>query len=57
MNMKIFHGHDKPVLEKQINEWLKKEPIDQISHITHANSEDTVYVTVWWHHLDSDESA
>jgi hypothetical protein len=56
MNMKIFHDGDKPLLEKRINEWLKKERINQIRHITHANYEEIVYITVWWDSLDSDKS-
>jgi len=57
MNMKLFQSGDKTVLEKQINEWLQKERINQIRHITHANYESMMYITVWWDRLDSDKSA
>jgi hypothetical protein len=52
MKMTIFKGSEIEV-EKEINTWLKAERINQIRHVTHVNYGATVYITVWWHHLDA----
>jgi len=52
MKMTIFKGGEIEV-EKEINNWLKSERINQIRHVTHVNSGTTVYITVWWHPLDT----
>jgi hypothetical protein len=56
MKMTIFKGSEIEV-EKEINNWLKTERINKIRHVTHVNSGATVYITVWWHHLDAGKSA
>jgi hypothetical protein len=38
MKVKIFVGNELGTLEGQINDWLQKERITQIHHVTHANS-------------------
>ena len=38
MKVKIFVGNDIGTLERQINDWLQKERITQIHHVTHANN-------------------
>jgi hypothetical protein len=55
MKMTIFKGSEIEV-EKEINNWLKAERINKIRHVTHVNSGAMVYITVWWHSLDSDKS-
>ena len=52
MKMTIFKGSEIEV-EKEINTWLKAEHINKIRHVTHVNYGATVYITVWWHHLDT----
>ena len=52
MKMTIFKGSEIEV-EKEINTWLKAERINKIRHVTHVNYGATVYITVWWHHLDT----
>ena len=52
MKMTIFKGSEIEV-EKEINSWLKAERINKIRHVTHVNYGATVYITVWWHHLDT----
>jgi hypothetical protein len=52
MKMTIFKGSEIEV-EKEINTWLKTERINNIRHVTHVNYGATVYITVWWHRLDS----
>jgi hypothetical protein len=52
MKMTIFKGSEIEV-EKEINTWLKAERINKIRHVTHVNYGATVYITVWWHHLDA----
>jgi hypothetical protein len=52
MKMTIFKGSEIEV-EKEINKWLQSEHINKISHVTHVNHGALVYITVWWHHLDS----
>ena len=52
MKMTIFKGSEIEV-EKEINAWLKAERINKIRHVTHVNYGATVYITVWWHHLDT----
>jgi hypothetical protein len=52
MKMTIFKGSEIEV-EKEINTWLKAERINKIRHVTHVNSGSIVYITVWWHRLDS----
>ena len=52
MKMTIFKGSEIEV-EKEINTWLKSERINKIRHVTHVNYGATVYITVWWHHLDT----
>jgi hypothetical protein len=54
MKMTIFRGSEIEV-EKEINKWLTSERINKIRHVTHVNSGATVYITVWWHPLDSDK--
>jgi hypothetical protein len=56
MKMTIFKGTEIE-LEKEINNWLKAERINKIRHVTHVNHGTTVYITVWWHHLDAGKSA
>ena len=48
MKVKIFVGNELGTLESQINEWLQKERITQIHHVTHANNVGKVFITVWW---------
>ena len=48
MKVKIFVGNDLGTLEGQINDWLQKERITQIDHVTHANNVGVVFITVWW---------
>ena len=48
MKMKIFKSRDREHLEREINEWLQNEGISQIHHITHANNDSVMFVTVWW---------
>jgi hypothetical protein len=55
MKMTIFKGSEIEV-EKEINNWLKTERINKIRHVTHVNSGATVYITIWWHHLDAGKS-
>jgi hypothetical protein len=52
MKMTIFKGSEIEV-EKEINNWLKAERINKIRHVTHVNYGATVYITVWWHPLDT----
>ena len=52
MKMTIFKGSEIEV-EKEINNWLKAERINKSSPFTHVNYGATVYITVWWHHLDT----
>ena len=52
MKMTIFKGSEIEV-EKEINNWLKTERINKIRHVTHVNYGAVVYITVWWHHLDT----
>jgi hypothetical protein len=52
MKMTIFKGSEIEV-EKEINKWLQSERINKIRHVTHVNSGSVVYITVWWHRLDS----
>jgi hypothetical protein len=52
MKMTIFKGSEIEV-EKEINKWLQSERINKIHHVTHVNSGATVYISVWWHRLDS----
>jgi hypothetical protein len=52
MKMTIFKGSEVEV-EKEINNWLKAERINQIRYVTHVNSGATVYISVWWHPLDT----
>ena len=52
MKMTIFKGSEIEV-EKEINNWLKTERINQIRHVTHVNSGAIVYISVWWHPLDT----
>ena len=47
MQMRIFFGNS-AVIEKQINDWLQKEKIESIHHVTHTNDQRVMYVTVWW---------
>jgi hypothetical protein len=56
MKMTIFKGNEVEV-EKEINNWLKAERINKIRHVTHVNYGATVYITVWWHPLDSRKNA
>ena len=48
MKVKIFVGNELGTLESQINDWLQKESITQIHHVTHANNVGKVFITVWW---------
>jgi hypothetical protein len=48
MKVKIFVGNELGTLERQINDWLQKERITQIHHVTHANNVGIVFITVWW---------
>jgi hypothetical protein len=48
MKVKIFVGNELGTLERQINDWLQKERITQIHHVTHANNVGIVFLTVWW---------
>ena len=48
MKLKIFVGNELGTLENQINEWLQKEGITQIHHVTHANNVGKMFITVWW---------
>lgn len=52
MKMTIFKGSEIEV-EKEINNWLKAERINKIRHVTHVNYGATVYISVWWHRLDT----
>ena len=52
MKMTIFRGSEIEV-EKEINKWLQSERINKIHHVTHVNYGATVYISVWWHRLDS----
>ena len=52
MKMTIFKGSEIEV-EKEINNWLKAERINKVRHVTHVNYGATVYITVWWHPLDT----
>ena len=52
MKMTIFKGSEIEV-EKEINNWLKAERINKVRHVTHVNYGATVYITVWWHRLDT----
>jgi hypothetical protein len=52
MKMTIFKGSEIEI-EKEINDWLKAERINKIRHVTHVNYGATVYITVWWHPLDT----
>ena len=54
MKMTIFKGSEIEV-EKEINKWLQSERITKIRHVTHVNYGAMVYITVWWHPLDSDK--
>ena len=46
--MRVFAGNS-GAIEKQINEWLQKEKIESIHHVTHAHLEKGLTcVTVWW---------
>ena len=56
MKMTIFKGSEIEV-EKEINTWLKAERINKIHHVTHVNYGVIVYITVWWHRLDSGKRA
>jgi len=48
MKMKIFFGTERPTLEKEINEWLQQAGVYKINHVTHANYETSIFITVWW---------
>ena len=54
MKMTIFKGTEIEV-EKEINKWLQSERINKIRHVTHVNYGATVYISVWWHPLDSEK--
>jgi hypothetical protein len=56
MKMTIFKGSEIEV-EKEINTWLKAERINKIRHVTHVNYGTMVYITVWWHRLDTGKNA
>ena len=56
MKMTIFKGSEIEV-EREINDWLKAERINKIRHVTHVNYGAIVYITVWWHRLDSGKDA
>jgi hypothetical protein len=47
MQMRIFTGNS-DAIEKQISEWLQKEKIESIHHVTHAHDQRVMYITVWW---------
>jgi hypothetical protein len=54
--MTIFKGSEIEV-EKEINNWLKTERINKIRHVTQGNYGAMMYLTVWWHRLDSGKNA
>ena len=56
MKMTIFKGSEIEV-EREINNWLKAERINKIHHVTHVNYGVIVYISVWWHRLDSGKRA